>query len=102
MFVGVRVEDPTWRFGCVVIISGVINRVTVLETHTRGLIALLITTHEPPSRVSGLALVCVFARGKARMDRATVACDTCSKQFDAEIDKITRTGGYMNMGWIDE
>ena len=31
-------------------ISGVISRVTILTTHTRGLITLLITTHEPPSR----------------------------------------------------
>ena len=28
----------------------VISRVTILRTHIRGLITLLITTHEPPSR----------------------------------------------------
>ena len=31
-------------------ISGVISKVTVLITHIKGLITLLITTHEPPSR----------------------------------------------------
>ena len=34
-----------------VVISGVITRVTRLITHIRGLTTLLITTHEPPSRV---------------------------------------------------
>ena len=33
-----------------VVISRVISRVTILITHIRGLITLLITTHEPPSR----------------------------------------------------
>ena len=36
--------------GSWVVISGVISRVTILITHIRGLITLLITTHEPPSR----------------------------------------------------
>ena len=31
-------------------ISGVISRVAVVITHIRELIAILITTHEPPSR----------------------------------------------------
>ena len=35
--------------GSWVVISGVISRVTVIITHIRGLITLLITTHEPPS-----------------------------------------------------
>ena len=35
--------------GSWVVISGVISRVTVLTTHIKGLITLLITTHEPPS-----------------------------------------------------
>ena len=34
------------------VITGVISRVTITITHVRGLIILLITTHEPPS--SGL------------------------------------------------
>ena len=37
--------------GSWVVISGVTNRVTVVIIHIRGLITLLITTHEPPSRV---------------------------------------------------
>ena len=36
--------------GSWLVISGVISRVTIIITHTRGLITLLITTHEPPSR----------------------------------------------------
>ena len=32
--------------------SGVIIRITILITHIRGLLTLLITTHEPPSRLS--------------------------------------------------
>ena len=36
----------TW---VVIIISGVISKVTILITHIRGLITLLITTHGPPS-----------------------------------------------------
>ena len=39
---------PTWNSW--VVISGVISRVTV---HIRGLITLLITTHEPPSSAVG-------------------------------------------------
>ena len=35
--------------GSWVVISGVISRVTMVITHIRGLITLLITTHEPPS-----------------------------------------------------
>ena len=33
------------------VINGVTTRVTMLITHIRGLITLLITTHEPPSTV---------------------------------------------------
>ena len=40
--------------GSWVVISGVISRVTIVVTHFRGLIVLLITTHEPPSRGGGL------------------------------------------------
>ena len=36
--------------GSRVVVSGVISRVTILITHIRGLITLLITTHEPPSK----------------------------------------------------
>ena len=35
--------------GSWVVLSGVISRVTILITHIRGLISLLITTHEPLS-----------------------------------------------------
>ena len=35
--------------GLWVVISGVISKVTIVITHIRGLMALLITTHEPPS-----------------------------------------------------
>ena len=38
--------------GSWVVISGVINKETLLITLIRGLITLLITTHEPPSRGS--------------------------------------------------
>ena len=38
--------------GSWVVISRVISRLTILITHTRGLITLLITTPEPPSRDS--------------------------------------------------
>ena len=37
--------------GSWLVISGVIGRVTVIITPIRGIIALLVTTHEPPSRV---------------------------------------------------
>ena len=40
--------------GSWVVISRVINRVTILITLLRGLITPLITTHEPPSRDSAL------------------------------------------------
>ena len=44
-------KDPyTILGGSWVVISRVISRVTILITHIRGLITLLITTHEPPSR----------------------------------------------------
>ena len=36
--------------GSWVVISGVISRATIIITPIRGLITLLITTHEPPSR----------------------------------------------------
>ena len=48
-----------------VVISRVISRATVLETHIRGLITLLIITHEPPSssrRVCCRRRVCMFVR----------------------------------------
>ena len=35
--------------GSWVVINKVISRITILITHIRGLITLLITTHEPPS-----------------------------------------------------
>ena len=38
--------------GSWVVISGVIRKVTTVITHLRGLITPLLTTHEPPSRVS--------------------------------------------------
>ena len=37
--------------GSWVVISGVISRVSKVITHIKGLITLLITTHEPPSNV---------------------------------------------------
>ena len=40
--------------GSGVVISRVISRVTILLTHIRGLITLLVTTPEPPSRVQAL------------------------------------------------
>ena len=40
--------------GSWVVISRVVSRITTVITHIRGLIAPLITTHEPPSRVWGL------------------------------------------------
>ena len=43
--VGSHVPGGSW-----VVISGVICRVSVVTTHVRGLITILITTHEPPSR----------------------------------------------------
>ena len=41
--------------GSWVVISGVISKVTIVITHIRGLITILITTHEPPSRGLGSA-----------------------------------------------
>ena len=35
--------------GSWVVISGVISKVTIVITHIRGLIVILISTHEPPS-----------------------------------------------------
>ena len=35
---------------CPSTVSGVISKVTIIITHIRGLITLLIPTHEPPSR----------------------------------------------------
>ena len=43
--------------GSWVVISRVISGVTILITHIRGLITLLITTHEPPSRPSNYPLI---------------------------------------------
>ena len=34
------------------VISGLISKVTIVKTHTRGLITILITTHEHPSKPS--------------------------------------------------
>ena len=42
------------RGGSLVVTSSVICRVTIVMTYIRGLITPLITTHEPPSRASGL------------------------------------------------
>ena len=42
---GVAILGGSW-----VVISGVISMVTTVLTPIRGLITLLITTHEPPSR----------------------------------------------------
>ena len=39
------------------VVSGVILRVTIVVTHTKGPISLLITTHEPPSKVSKYLLM---------------------------------------------
>ena len=48
---GARVRSQTILLGgSWVVISGVISRVTMHITHIRGLIALLISTHEPTSR----------------------------------------------------
>ena len=53
--------------GSWVVISGVISRVTVVITYSRGLIAPLITTHEPPSKaVLGLDVVGLGVLGKCR------------------------------------
>ena len=36
--------------GSWLVISGLISRVTIVTTHTKGLITSLVTTHKPPSR----------------------------------------------------
>ena len=42
-------EEPRFVLGSSwVVISGVISKVTILITLIRGLVTLLITTHEPP------------------------------------------------------
>ena len=43
--------------GSWVVIGGVITRVTIVTTHVEGPITLLITTHEPPSRLSDCILL---------------------------------------------
>ena len=48
--------------GSWVVISRVISRVTIFITHIRGLITLLITTHEPPSRALGGTLTGALRR----------------------------------------
>ena len=48
---GVEALEGVVLGGSWVVISGVISRVTTILTHIQGLITLLITTHEPPSRV---------------------------------------------------
>ena len=52
---GFKVYD-VWNLlgGSWVVISRIISRVTILLTHIRGLITLLIATPEPPSRALGL------------------------------------------------
>ena len=37
-----------------VAISGVVSRVTISIAHIKGLMTVLVTTHEPPSEVQGL------------------------------------------------
>ena len=45
-------HSKTWLLGgSWAVISGVINKATRVITHIRGLITMLITTHEPPSSV---------------------------------------------------
>ena len=50
-FFGTACNSSVLLGGSWVVISGVISRVAVLITHNGGLIAPLITTHEPPSQV---------------------------------------------------
>ena len=52
--------QPSILGGSWVIISGVLNRVTIFMTHIWGLIAPLITTHEPPSNPPSLHCACSF------------------------------------------
>ena len=47
MLTGVSLLGGSW-----VVISGVISKVTIVISLIRGLIALLITTHEPPSNLN--------------------------------------------------
>ena len=47
--------------GSWVVISRVISGVTILITHVRGLVAPLITTHEPPS----IAITVYYTRSEA-------------------------------------
>ena len=42
--------------GSWVVISGVTGKVTIVITHIRGLITILTTTHEPPSRLQKFGL----------------------------------------------
>ena len=46
-----RFRDKGLLGGSWVVISGVISRVTLIKAHIRGLPTLLMTSHEPPSRV---------------------------------------------------
>ena len=43
-------EPRTLLGGSWVVVSGVISRVAMLITHSRGLVTPLITPHEPPSK----------------------------------------------------
>ena len=43
-------------WGSWVVISGVISKVSIVITHIRGLLTILISTHEPPSSSVGLML----------------------------------------------
>ena len=47
--------------GSCVVISGVISRVTIVITHTKGLISPLFTTHEPPSNAPCTKIVYTLA-----------------------------------------
>ena len=49
LYIMVRLLGGSW-----VVISGRISRVSILITHIRGLIALLMTTHEPSSMFSSV------------------------------------------------
>ena len=55
---GLGLRGSTWRF-----MGRVISRVTILITLLRGLIPPLITTHEPPSRISRCLGLRVWLRG---------------------------------------
>ena len=56
--------------GSWVVISRVITRVAILMTHIRGLMTLLLTTHEPPSKgfiggfrvLVGFTSIAIFGR----------------------------------------